>query len=114
MKSLLRLFPYFARYKKMFLRGFLLVIFSSGTQVLWPHYMGSAIDSITRGTATTMTLLGSAAIIVVLSFLSGFLYYRVRQNIIVASRLIEYDLRNDLLAHVERLSMRFFQNPPQW
>jgi ATP-binding cassette subfamily B multidrug efflux pump len=113
MKSLLRLLPYFARYRKMFLRGCILVIFSSISQVLWPVYMGSAIDAINNGTATTGKLLGSALAIVGLSFASGFLYYLVRQNIIVASRHIEYDLRNDLLAHIERLSTRFFQGTPQ-
>lgn len=113
MKSLLRLLPYFSRYKKMYIRGLVLVVFSSVAQVLWPVFFGRGIDAITRGTATPETLLVQAGIIVVLSFISGFLYYRVRQNIIVASRLIEYDLRNDLLAHVERLSMRFFQNTPQ-
>ncbi len=113
MKSLLRLWPYFARYKKMYICGAVLVVFSSLAQALWPRFFGNGIDSITRGTATPQTLLIQAGIIVVLSFVSGFLYYLVRQNIIVASRLIEYDLRNDLLAHVERLSMRFFQSTPQ-
>lgn len=113
MKSLLQLWPYFKRYKRMFLRGAVLVVFSSVAQAMWPRFFGNGIDAITAGTATTQTLLVQAGIIVVLSFISGFLYYRVRQNIIVASRLIEYDLRNDLLAHVERLSMRFFQNTPQ-
>ncbi len=113
MKSLLRLLPYFARYKKMFVRGSVLVVFSSAAQVFWPHFLGSAIDSIKNGTATAGSLLLDAVAIVFLSFVSGFLYYLVRQNIIVASRLIEYDLRNDLLAHVERLSTRFFQTTPQ-
>ena len=113
MKSLLRLLPYFARYKKMFIRGSVLVVFSSVAQAMWPLFFGNGIDSITQGKATMGSLLIQAAIIVGLAFVSGFLYYLVRQNIIVASRLIEYDLRNDLLAHVERLSMRFFQNTPQ-
>ncbi len=113
MKSLLRLLPYFSRYKKMYLRGLVLVVFSSLAQVIWPKIFGSGIDSIQKGTATASSLLEDAGIIVVLAFISGYLYYLVRQNIIVASRHIEYDLRNDLLAHVERLSMRFFQNTPQ-
>ena len=113
MKSLLRLLPYFARYRKMFVKGCVLVVFSTSAQVLWPHFMGSAIDAISKGTATPSSLAIDAAIIVVLAFMSGYLYYLVRQNIIVASRHIEYDLRNDLLAHVERLSMRFFQTTPQ-
>src|SRR5207253_10849796 len=90
-----------------------LVIFSTAAQVIWPRFMGNAIDAIRNGTATTGELFTSALAIVGLSFASGFLYYLVRQNIIVASRHIEYDLRNDLLAHIERLSMRFFQNTPQ-
>lgn len=113
MKSLLRLLPYFSRYKKMYIRGSILVVFSSVAQAMWPMFFGNGIDSITRGTATVSSLLIQAIIIIGLAFLSGFLYYLVRQNIIVASRLIEYDLRNDLLAHVERLSMRFFQSTPQ-
>jgi ATP-binding cassette subfamily B multidrug efflux pump len=113
MKSLLQLWPYFTRYKKMYLRGLVLVVFSSVAQAFWPRFFGKGIDAIIRGTATAQSLLEQAGIIVVLAFISGFLYYRVRQNIIVASRLIEYDLRNDLLAHIERLSMRFFQNTPQ-
>jgi ABC-type multidrug transport system fused ATPase/permease subunit len=88
MKSLLRLLPYFARYKKMYIRGAILVAFSSVAQVLWPVYFGSAIDELRKGTATASSLLTDAGIIVVLSFVSGFLYYLVRQNIIVASRLI--------------------------
>ncbi len=105
--------PYFARYKKMYVRGSILVVLSSVTQALWPLFFGRGIDSITRGHATTSSLLIQAGIIVLLAFLSGFFYYLVRQNIIVASRLIERDLRNDLLAHVERLSARFFQRTPQ-
>lgn len=113
MKSLLRLLPYFSRYRAMFLRGFVLVAISSAAQVMWPHYFGRAMDDLAKGHATASSLLEQAGFIVVLSFISGFFYYLVRQNIIVASRHIEYDLRNDLLAHVERLSMRFFQNTPQ-
>jgi len=113
MKSLLRLLPYFSRYKKMYIRGSVLVAFSSVAQAMWPMFFGNGIDAITQGKATMSSLFIQAGIIVGLAFLSGFLYYLVRQNIIVASRLIEYDLRNDLLAHVERLSMRFFQNTPQ-
>src|ERR1044071_6525672 len=113
MKSLLRLLPYFSRYRGMFLRGFLLVAISSAAQVIWPHFFGNAIDDLAKGRATTSTLLEQAGLIVLFSFVSGFFYYLVRQNIIVASRQIENDLRNDLLSHVERLSMRFFQNTPQ-
>lgn len=97
----------------MYLKGFVLVAISSGAQVVWPHFFGNAMNDLTTGKATSSTLLVQALFIVGFAFISGFFYYLVRQNIIVASRHIEYDLRNDLLAHVERLSMRFFQNTPQ-
>ncbi len=113
MKSLLRLLPYFTRYRTMYLKGFVLVAISSGAQVVWPHFFGNAMNDLTTGNATPSTLLVQALFIVGFAFISGFFYYLVRQNIIVASRHIEYDLRNDLLAHVEQLSMRFFQNTPQ-
>jgi ATP-binding cassette, subfamily B, multidrug efflux pump len=113
MKSLLRLAPYFSRYRGMYLRGLVLVAISSTAQVIWPHFFGNAIDDLANHRATASSLLGQAGYIVLFSFISGFFYYLVRQNIIVASRQIEFDLRNDLLAHVERLAMRFFQNTPQ-
>src|ERR1051325_11523015 len=113
MKSLLRLLPYFSRYRGMFLRGFALVAVSSAAQVIWPHFFGNAMDDLAKGHATASSLLAQAGFITLFAFISGFFYYLVRQNIIVASRQIEYDLRNDLLAHVERLAMRFFQNTPQ-
>jgi ATP-binding cassette subfamily B multidrug efflux pump len=97
----------------MYYKGFALVILSTIAQVAWPNFLRQGIDELIAGTATSGTLMGEAALIVVFSFASGFCYYLVRQYIIVASRHIEYDIRNDLLAHVERLSMRYFQNTPQ-
>jgi len=36
----------------------------------------------------------------------------MRQTVIVGSRLIENDFRNDLFAHLQKMSARFFQNMP--
>lgn len=97
----------------MFYKGFALVVLSTIAQVVWPNFLRKGIDELTTGTATPQSLLVEALMIVAFSFASGFCYYLVRQYIIVASRHIEYDIRNDLLAHIERLSMRYFQNTPQ-
>lgn len=78
-----------------------------------PVFVRHAIDSLQDGSATGMTLLIDGLKIVGASFLSGLCFFLVRQNIIVASREIEYDLRNDFLSHILRLSMRFYQNTPQ-
>jgi ATP-binding cassette subfamily B protein len=113
MKSLLRLIPYFRKHKGKFLWGFLFVAISSLGTTYAPHFVGHAIDSLKEGTATLESLALDALAVIGLSAGSGYLFYLVRQTIIVASREIEYDLRNDLLAHIQSLSMRFFQNTPQ-
>lgn len=78
-----------------------------------PVFVRDAIDTLANGTATSGSLFINGLFIVCASFLSGFAFFLVRQNIIVASREIEYDLRNDFLSHILRLSMRFYQNTPQ-
>ena len=113
MKSLLKLLPYFARHKKKFYFGLLMVIVSSIFQVLMPIFVGNSVDRLRSGTASSAGLAVQALLIVISALLSGFCFYLVRQNIIVASRLIEFDLRNDFLSHIQRLSARFFQNTPQ-
>ena len=36
--------------------------------------------------------------------------FYMRQNIIVVSRLIEYDLKNEIYQHYQRLSFNFYKN----
>ncbi|MFT7551931.1 MAG: ATP-binding cassette subfamily B multidrug efflux pump [Rhodothermales bacterium] len=54
------------------------------------------------------TLLGFAGMILGLSFLSGVFSFTMRQTVVVASRHIEYDLRNRLYDHLQRLSHGFY------
>lgn len=77
-----------------------------------PKIIGNAITDIEKGTATADSLLYDGLMIIGLSAVGGYLFYLVRQFIIVASRDIEYDLRNDFLGHIQTLSIRFFQNTP--
>ena len=113
MKSLRYLLPYFKKYKKKYILGWVLTTLSSLASAIMPLYIGHAINALQSGTATSMSLLSDCLFIIALSAAAGYLFYQVRQTIIVASREIEYDLRNDFLAHVNTLSMRFFQNTPQ-
>jgi ATP-binding cassette subfamily B multidrug efflux pump len=50
-----------------------------------------------------------AALIIGLSMLEGFFRFWMRRILIGASRDIEFDLRNDLLSHLQKLSLSFFQ-----
>ena len=116
MKSLLRLKPYLFRYRKTLLLGLLTVIGSNLFTVVQPMFMGFAIDELKRGITSgvyvTGDLLKIAGFIVGFSLIAGFFTFLTRQTIIVVSRHIEFDLRNDLLGHLQKLSYSYFQNKP--
>ena len=116
MKPLLRLKPYLIRYRKTLLLGLGTVVGSNVFTVFQPLFMGYAIDELKRGiesrTFVTGDVLTWAFVIVVFSLVAGFFTFLTRQTIIVVSRHIEFDLRNDLLAHLQKLSYSYFQNKP--
>ena len=109
MKSLLRLRPYLAKYKRTLLWGICTVIVSNLFMVATPLFIGNAIDTIKRGLETGVLhhtdLLAYAGLIVGFASVSGYMTFLTRQTIIVVSRNIEYDLRNDFLSHIQKLSL---------
>lgn len=116
MKPLLRLRPYLSKYRTTLIWGLLTVVMSNLFTVFQPKIIGIAIDKLKLGLEThqidTNGLLGYAALIVVLSLVAGFFTFLTRQTIIVVSRHIEFDLRNDFLSHIQGLSFSYFQNTP--
>ncbi len=116
MKPLLRLLPYLLRYKKTLLIGLIAIVGSNIFTVIQPHFIGKAIDNLKFGIEThtldSSQLLIYALAIVGLTIVAGVLSFAIRQTIIVVSRHIEYDLRNDFLKHIQKLSHSFFQNTP--
>lgn len=111
MRHLLRLNKYLRRYPRLLLYGFLAVLGSNVFAVLLPKFVGGAIDSIQKSTSVS-TLFEYALLIVGSVAISGFFTFLTRQTIIVVSRHIEYDLRNDFLSHIQRLDLAYFQNTP--
>jgi ATP-binding cassette, subfamily B, multidrug efflux pump len=116
MRPLLRLKPYLLRYKKTLLFGLLTVIGSNVFTIVQPMFLGKAVDELKRGIEThtfvTGDLLIWAGLIVGFAFIAGAFTFLTRQTIIVTSRHIEYDLRNDFLSHLQKLSYSYFQNKP--
>lgn len=116
MKSLLRLIPYLRRYKKPLFIGLIAIIGSNIFTAVQPHFVGKAIDDLKYGLEThalnSFSLLYYALIIVGFTLIAGIMSFITRQTIIVTSRKIEYDLRNDFLAHLQKLHYSFFQNTP--
>ncbi|HTY35621.1 MAG TPA: ABC transporter ATP-binding protein [Bacteroidota bacterium] len=114
MKPLLRLKPYLMRYKRTLLWGVVTVIASNVFTVVQPMFLGRAIDELKTG-IDSHTLVGGdllrwAIVIVSFSLVAGIFTFLTRQTIIVISRHIEFDLRNDLLSHLQKLHYSYFQN----
>ncbi|MBW7889291.1 MAG: ABC transporter ATP-binding protein, partial [Bacteroidetes bacterium] len=114
MKSLLRLKPYLLRYKTTLFYGLLTVIVSNLFAVAAPWYIGKAVDELKTGIASgnlvQTDLLFYAILVVLFAVIAGVMLFLTRQTIIVVSRKIEYDLRNDFLAHLQKLPYSYFQN----
>ncbi len=126
MKYLAYLNKYIWRYKWRFLLGIAFVVVSNYFRVLQPRVIRSALDLVVenlnlyQNTAgfevqTTIqndlgrTLLIFGAVVLLLALMMGIFMFFMRQTIIVMSRLIEYDLRNDIFAHYEKLSLAFYK-----
>jgi len=116
MKPLLRLKPYLWKYRKTLFLGLLTVIGSNSFGVFQPLFLGHAVDKIKTGIEShqidTSGLLTYAGLIVGFTLVAGIFTFLTRQTIIVVSRHIEYDLRNDFLKHIQKLSYSYFQNTP--
>jgi ATP-binding cassette subfamily B protein len=101
------LYPYLRRYWKHFAWGGVAVLLYNTIRAALPLVIGSAIDDLKTGITEhkiafhAVRLLGIAA-------LSAIFLYITRQVLIGASREIEFDLRNDLFANLERQSAAFY------
>mgnify|MGYP000420909542 FL=1 len=125
MGPLARLNHFFWRYKYLFIPGLLFTMISAAFQITVPMVVRQAVDSIPRfvrlftlydGTAAQadlyafffVALLLFAGGIIGLSATSGLFMFLMRQTVVVASRHIEYDLRNALYDHLQQLSETFY------
>ncbi|CUS80202.1 ATP-binding cassette, subfamily B [Candidatus Kryptonium thompsonii] len=109
MRSLFELKPYILKYRKLIFIGILFVLISEAFYVIIPILIGRAVDSLKFG-ITGEKLLWFASLVIGSTLLSGIASFFTRQTIIVASRKIEYDLRNDFYRHVQSLHYLYFRD----
>lgn len=126
MKELAYLNKYFVQYKGRFLLGIVFIAISNYFRVWQPQIIRYSLDLVIEN-VTYYSLydgfevkdqlferIGSILfffMILVISFalLMGFFMFFMRQTLIVMSRLIEYDLRNEIYAHYEKLTLAFYK-----
>ncbi len=99
--------PYLRRYWKHFAWGGVAVLCYNGLRALVPIVVGDAVDDMKHGVDQQKILFHALRLLAV-AFGSAVFLYVERQVIIGASREIEFDLRNDLFANLERQSASFF------
>jgi ATP-binding cassette, subfamily B, multidrug efflux pump len=99
--------PYLKRYWKDLAWGGVAVICYNTVRVLLPRIVGHAIDDMNQG-VTEAKIVHHALRLILVAGLSAIFLYITRQVIIGASREIEFDLRNDLFANLERQSAGYY------
>jgi ATP-binding cassette, subfamily B, multidrug efflux pump len=126
MKSLAYLNKYFYKYRWRLLPGILFVVISNIFGVLPAQVIRIAFNLVTENIqiyhlysgfsrqalvydifASSLLLFG--ALVLVLSLLRGLFLFFMRQTIILMSRHIEYDLKNEIYAHYQQLPLAFYR-----
>jgi len=107
-KSLRPLVPYLKRYRRGLLLGGICVLFNNGVWILFPQVIRKAANGL-NGDVTREKLATYALMILGVALAKGIFQFLTRWVLIGISRDIEFDLRNDLFAHLERLSYSYYQ-----
>ena len=97
------------KYRVRLTLGVVCVTLSNLAAAVSPLVLKHAIDSLSRFISEER-LLYFGALIVLFAVLEGVFLFLMRRIMIGASRLMEYDLRNDLYAHLLGLSRHYYQN----
>lgn len=109
MRNLFTLKKYFLKYKSKLLWGFVFILLSNAGMVYVPILLKNSINLLQQSVSKEK-LLEYSILIVATSLVAGFFRFLIRQTIIVVSREIEFDLRNDFWNHIQKLPLRYFQN----
>ena len=118
MKELSYLNKYLVKYKGRLLLGTLFIIVSNIFKVLMPEILKDAtnsvkivLDNITSYTSEDITSIAIklGLLFMLFALLNGMFLFLTRQTIIIMSRLIEYDLKNEIYDKYQRLSMSFYK-----
>jgi ATP-binding cassette, subfamily B, multidrug efflux pump len=108
MSPVRRLLQYVVRYRGKFVSGLACVVVTRAVMLAGPMVLGYAIDDLTRST-TRGKLFGYGALLLAIGLVGGLFQFLQRRILIGASRDIEYDMRNEFFAHLEKLPLSYFQ-----
>ena len=104
-----RLIPYVLRYRLRLTLGLACVFGTASVSLLSPLVLKYAIDDLSA-MVTRGKLAQYAGLLLGIAVIGGCFRFLSRRVIVGVSREIEYDLRNDFYAHLQRLSVSYFQS----
>ncbi|WP_439128817.1 ABC transporter ATP-binding protein [Polaribacter sp.] len=117
MKALKYINKFFIKYKWRLLVGILITVLSKLLALKVPQIVGDSLNIVedyqngvvTDYDAVKHQLLINVLMIVGVALLAGFFTFLMRQTIIVTSRLVEFDLKNEIYQQYQRLSLNFYK-----
>ncbi len=126
MKSLSRLNKYFFKYKKYLIGGTIFIFISNLFGVVPAQVVGYALNLVKENIDLyflykgfslqtsvydifALAILLYGTLILIMALLKGFFLFLVRQTLIVMSRHIEYDQKNEIYAHYQTLPLSFYR-----
>lgn len=139
MTQLSTLNKYFWKYKWRLLFGIVCVILTNYFRILAPQITGFIVNTVVHsmaqndvaaskhavedynflvryviesfsGLAFSRKILYTGLILLVIAVISGFFLFLMRQTIIVMSRLIEFDQKNEIFGHYQKLDLGFYKS----
>lgn len=126
MKDLAYLNKFFVKYRWRLIPGVIFIVISNIFKVLPAQVIREALDLVTENIGVYhlfagfnrqgmiydifgASLLLFGVLVLVLSLISGLFLFFVRQTIILMSRHIEYDQKNEIYSHYQDLSLAFYR-----
>ncbi len=123
MKELSYLNKYFIKYKYSFTLGILITIIAQIFSLFTPKLISKSLNAIERFDKLPETqqasqviidsyrqdLIHNVLLIIATTIVAGFLTFLMRQTLIVMSRHIEFDLKNEVFKQYENLSQNFYK-----
>ena len=117
MKELQYLNKYFIKYKYRFLLGLFITIIAQIFSLFTPELIGNSIKVIEDYVKSSskdvallkVSLLKNIFYILITTIIAGFFTFLMRQTLIVMSRYVEFDLKNEIFNHYQNLSQSFYK-----
>ncbi len=136
MKHLAALNHFFWKYRYRFFLGIVFIILTNYFRILAPQLTGYVVNTVVgkvqtvsadhakgkqndfivekiihllQTKTTSEKILWCGITLLILAIISGFFMFLMRQTIIVMSRLIEYDQKNQVFTHYQQLDTNFYK-----